>query len=315
MSKLPYVGRFAPSPTGPLHFGSLLAAIASYLEARRHGGRWLVRIEDIDPPRAERGATDDILAALEAYGFEWDGELSYQSTSHAAHLAALEALGEAGQTYRCGCSRRDLSACPSGPLGRIYPGTCRKGSTAAEYAVRVRTHTTPIAFEDGLQGQVSQSLESESGDFVVLRRDGLIAYHLAVVVDDYLQGVTDIVRGLDLMDSTARQIHLQRLLGYPSPAYMHIPVATNARGQKLSKSHGAQGVSLDDTAKTLCDAFTVLGQTGAETLHGASIAELWDWGKEYWDISVLQGMTALPVAHLPNAKTEQKRLTDGPKMP
>jgi glutamyl-Q tRNA(Asp) synthetase len=197
----------------------LLAAAASYLQARRHGGRWLVRIEDIDPPREQPGATERILEALERYGFEWDGPVTYQSRSGSAHEADLARLLEAGQAYPCGCSRADLVDAPRGPLGTIYPGTCRTGCSASETAIRVRTDDSIISFVDGLQGPQQQRLESESGDFVIWRRDGLVAYHLAVVVDDYKQGVTEIVRGIDLIDSTCRQIWLQGLLAYPTPDY------------------------------------------------------------------------------------------------
>ena len=236
------MGRFAPSPTGPLHFGSLLAAVASYLQARCMRGQWLVRIEDIDPPREQPDSVTQILRALEAYGFEWDGEVSLQSANREAQDAAAESLLNQGLAYRCGCSRRDLQSERQGKLGTIYPGNCRAGFGGDEYAIRVRVDDEPVVFEDRLQGPQSQSLESESGDFIIVRRDGLIAYQLAVVVDDSLQGITEVVRGIDLMDSTPRQIWLQRLLGLSTPAYMHIPVAVNAAGQKLSKSTGAAGI-------------------------------------------------------------------------
>ena len=282
-----YVGRFAPSPTGPLHFGSLIAAVASFLEARTRGGRWLLRIEDIDPPREQPGATQTILQAMEAYGFEWDGPVIYQSDSRASHDAALATLLAAGSVYRCGCSRRDL--------GPVYAGTCRAGTQAAETALRVRTNNAEIAFVDQLQGKQSQRLETEFGDFIVLRKDGLIAYQLAVVVDDHLQGVTDIVRGIDLMDSTPRQIWLQQMLGYPTPNYLHIPVAINALEQKLSKSHGAAGVPLTNVSGTLHGALATLGQRPPPELAGASVAEIWDWAIENWNSAVLSQQTQLPV--------------------
>jgi len=289
----PYIGRFAPSPTGPLHFGSLLAAVASYLEARNRGGLWLLRMEDIDPPRAQPGATEEILFALENYGFEWDGPVVYQSKSRSAHDAAIQVLIDAGMAYRCGCSRRDLATVPRSSLGIIYPGTCREGSNATEFAFRVRTDNAPLTFEDRLQGLQSQQLEADSGDFVVLRRDGLIAYQLAVVVDDHLQGVTDIVRGIDLMDSTPRQIWLQQLLGYATPAYLHIPVAVNDQGQKLSKSHGAGGVALDRASANLYTALHMLGQEPPDELCSSSLSETWQWAREHWNIDVLSGQTEL----------------------
>ena len=295
----PYIGRFAPSPTGPLHFGSLLAAVASFLEARKHGGHWLMRIEDIDPPREQPEAAGEILAALDHYGFEWDGPVTYQSASRAAHDAALETLRSAGKLYRCRCSRKDLADAPHGKLGVIYPGNCRDGSNAVEAAERVLTDDVPITFDDRLQGPQSQRLESESGDFVVHRRDGLIAYQLAVVVDDQLQGVTDVVRGIDLLESTPRQIWLQMLLGYATPAYCHIPVVLNERGQKLSKSHGAKAVSFRRAAETLFEALELLGQAPPPALRGAGLAEVWAWARANWDIQTLHGKTSVaagPVA-------------------
>jgi glutamyl-Q tRNA(Asp) synthetase len=284
----PYVGRFAPSPTGPLHFGSLIAAVASFLEARTRGGRWLLRIEDIDPPREQTGATQIILQAMESYGFEWDGPVIYQSNSRSSHDAALATLLAAGSAYRCGCSRRNL--------GPVYPGTCREGTQAAETALRVLTNSAEVSFVDELQGQQTQRLETEFGDFVVLRKDGLIAYQLAVVVDDHLQGITDVVRGIDLMDSTPRQIWLQQLLGYPTPKYVHIPVATNALEQKLSKSHGAGGIPLTDVTSTLHSALATLGQRPPSELANVSVAEIWAWAIENWNIAVLSEQTQIPVA-------------------
>lgn len=292
-----YVGRFAPSPTGPLHFGSLLAAVASYLDARRAGGRWLVRIEDIDPPREQAGATAEIMAALEAYGFEWDGPVLYQSESVEAHHEAVDVLRAAGLIYRCGCSRRDLASAPRGSLGIIYPGTCRNGSTAEEAALRVRTDEQPVEFVDRLQGRQTMRLESESGDFVVLRRDGLIAYQLAVVVDDQLTGVTDVVRGIDLMDSTPRQIWLQRCLGHRSPRYAHIPVAVHADGSKLSKLTGAAPLPAGDAvAGCLVDALDALRQAPPDDLRRASVRDIWDWAEAHWQIGRLREITRIPQA-------------------
>ena len=221
-----YLGRFAPSPTGPLHFGSLVAALASYLDARYHdGGRWLVRIEDVDEPRTVPGAADSILRCLEAYGMEWDGPVVYQSRRKDLYRAALEALGS--HAFPCGCSR----------VPGIYPGTCRNGLPAGKTARawRLRVDDNVISFVDRLRGPQTDVLAETTGDFVLLRADGYFAYQLAVVVDDADQGVTDVVRGEDLLDSTGRQILLQRLLGYPTPRYAHIPVVRDASGEKLSK--------------------------------------------------------------------------------
>ncbi len=239
------------------------------------------------------GATDEILVALERYGFEWDGPITYQSDSRAAHEAAVKTLLDTRQAYRCGCSRRDLAAAGRGPLGIIYPGTCRGGTEAAEYAWRVRTNNEPLIFTDSLQGRQAQQLESESGDFIVLRRDGLIAYQLAVVVDDHLQGITEIVRGIDLLDSTPRQIHLQQLLDYPTPVYAHIPVAVNPDGQKLSKNTGAAGIPSDKVRRTLVSALQALGQQPPADLQAAPLADIWTWASEHWRIDVLKGETRI----------------------
>ncbi len=285
----PYVGRFAPSPTGPLHFGSLLAAVASYLQARSRDGQWLLRIEDIDPPREQPGADQLIVQALETYGFEWDGPVIYQSRHSDRHREALQLLLDQELAYSCSCSRRDLATAAKGPLGRIYPGTCRNGCQATETATRVLTHDDPIEFVDLLQSRYSQSLESESGDFVVWRRDGLVAYHLAVVVDDGDQGITEIVRGIDLIDSTPRQIHLQRLLDLPTPAYMHIPVAENAEGQKLSKLTGATAIPYDHVGSTLIAALAALGQRPAPELADSTLTEIWSWAIANWGPKVMNG--------------------------
>lgn len=289
----PYIGRFAPSPTGPLHFGSLLAATASFLQARTHSGKWLLRIEDIDPPREQIGAGEQIIQTLEAYGFAWDGPVIWQSESRDAHEAALQTLLAKGVAYPCGCSRRDLADARRSNLGIIYPGTCRKGCDAQETAIRVRTDNRPIEFVDGLQGQQSQRLESESGDFVILRRDGLIAYHLAVVVDDHFQGVTEIVRGIDLMDSTPRQIWLQQLLGYTTPGYLHIPVATHADGEKLSKLTGATGIPKNGKRKVLFAALQALCQHPPSALETAPTKDIWHWAIDNWNPEGLRGKTAV----------------------
>ncbi|MBT8096639.1 MAG: tRNA glutamyl-Q(34) synthetase GluQRS [Woeseia sp.] len=289
-----YVGRFAPSPTGPLHFGSLLAAAASYLQARSNAGRWLVRIEDIDPPRAQAGATALILKALEIYGFEWDGEVTYQSANRDRHLAVVEELIHRKLAYRCGCSRRDLAEVPAGPLGKVYPGNCRDGTDAREYAIRVLTDNRQLDFVDVLQGRQAQRLESESGDFVILRRDGLIAYNLAVVIDDADQGISEVVRGIDLLDSTPRHIYLQQLLNFDTPDYFHIPVAENRLGQKLSKLTGAPGLPLAEPRPQLLAALRSLGQATPTELANSSIADIWRFAISQWNPQVLAGLRSLP---------------------
>lgn len=288
-----YVGRFAPSPTGPLHFGSLVAAAASYLQAKVHKGKWLLRVEDIDPPRAQEGAVDAILGALDRYGFEWDGDVIFQSDRHTAHLRALDSLLDQDLAYPCDCSRSDLANVPRGPLGPIYPGTCREGCDAPETAFRLRTTSRPISFVDKLQGLQSQCLEPESGDFIIRRRDGLTAYHLAVVVDDAIDGITEIVRGIDLMDSTPRQIWLQKLLGCRTPAYAHIPVVTHRNGDKLSKLTGAAAVPLEDVARVLCAALVALQQEPPADLCHCGLSEVWQWATENWQIQAMRAQTAV----------------------
>lgn len=237
-----YVGRFAPSPTGPLHFGSLVAALTSWLDARAAGGRWLVRIEDLDVPRADPLAADSILRTLDQLGLAWDGPVEYQSRRTARYEAALHRLSR--QTYWCACTRREIadSALALAADGaQIYPGTCRAGLPPGKVprGLRVRTTEEVIVFDDRVQGSQRQRLDAEVGDFVLARPGNRFTYQLAVVVDDAAQGVTDVVRGADLIDSTARQIHLQRLLGYPTPRYLHVPAAVNRAGEKLAKQTGA----------------------------------------------------------------------------
>ncbi|NQV87605.1 MAG: tRNA glutamyl-Q(34) synthetase GluQRS [Woeseiaceae bacterium] len=290
---IPYVGRFAPSPTGPLHFGSLVAATASYLQARANSGQWLLRIEDIDPPREQAGASSQIVHALERYGFEWDGDVLFQSTRHEAHSAAAASLIDKNFAYRCRCSRSDLVNAQRGELGTIYPGTCRGGCDAGESAIRIRTNDSEIAFIDALQGRVAQCLETGSGDFIIRRRDGLIAYHLAVVVDDEVQGVTEVVRGIDLLDSTPRQIWLQRSLAFRTPNYAHIPVITHPNGDKLSKLTGAAGIPMNRVTGTLVDALTALQLSPPKTLARDSVSNVWLWAIENWQLGKLSGQKAI----------------------
>jgi len=269
----------------------LLAAVASFAQAKANAGEWLLRIEDIDPPREQPGSDQLIIAALDAYGFEWDGPITYQSAFADRHEAAIAKLLQSGIAYPCSCSRRDLVGAPRGPLGAIYPGTCRDGCSAKDVAIRIRTTNVPIEFTDALQGRQQQQLESESGDFVIKRRDGLIAYHLAVVVDDYEQGITEIVRGVDLLDSTPRHIWLQRSLQMSSPGYMHIPVAINVDGQKLSKLTGAAGIDSTDVGRVLVKALEVLGQEPPTELNTELPAEIWRWAIPNWRPGAMQGLT------------------------
>jgi glutamyl-Q tRNA(Asp) synthetase len=257
-----YCGRFAPSPTGPLHLGSLVAALASWLDARAHQGQWLVRIEDIDPPREEAGAARAQLAALRALGLTPDQPPTYQSAHSVRYQQALASLLDAGHVYRCVCSRTavEQAARRLGLPPTVYPGTCRDlGLEGEPAALRVRVPDQRVAFVDRACGPFAQQLEREVGDFVVRRADGLWAYQLAVVVDDAAQQVTDVVRGADLLDNTPRQIHLQRLLQLPTPRYLHVPVARNAAGEKLSKQTGAQPLLLSEPVGELERAWQLLG--------------------------------------------------------
>lgn len=279
-----YRGRFAPTPSGALHFGSLVAAVASYADARAAGGEWSIRIEDVDVPRAREGAADAILRALERYGFTWDGTVVRQSRRTEAYEAALGALHARGLTYRCGCTRADLIALPPGPLGeRVYPGTCRNGVRAARAhnacAIRVRVPVSPIAFVDRVFGAQVQRLALDVGDFAVRRSDGVFAYQLAVVVDDAMQGITDVVRGADLLASTPRQIFLQQALSYAAPRYMHVPVAIDASGAKLSKSAGSARLPRSPLS-ALVAAWRFLGQAPIDT--PSSVDDFWRFAIPRW---------------------------------
>ncbi|GHT88186.1 glutamyl-Q tRNA(Asp) synthetase [Betaproteobacteria bacterium] len=282
-----YIGRFAPSPSGPLHFGSLVAALGSVLDARHYQGRWLLRIEDVDTPRTVPGATDSILATLDRFGFEWDGDILWQCQRTGAYAAALEQLKTGGHVFPCACSRREMAEVPDSTLARDgsrrYPGTCRNGLPPgrAPRAWRVKAEGV-IRFEDAIQGRQEEDLARDVGDYVILRADGLFAYQLAVVVDDAAQGVTHVVRGADLLGSTARQIQLQKLLRLPVPAYAHLPVATNAAGEKLSKQTLARAVDEIAPARALVAALGFLGQHPPTELTHASLAEVWDWAHAHW---------------------------------
>ncbi|MBZ0067375.1 MAG: tRNA glutamyl-Q(34) synthetase GluQRS [Thiobacillus sp.] len=282
-----YIGRFAPSPTGPLHFGSLVAALASWLDARAAGGRWLVRMEDLDRPRCESGAADTILHQLEAYGLHWDGEVLYQSQRDEAYAAALETLLKQDAVYPCACTRSQLAEAPRNHEGEmIYPGTCRNGLPDGldARAWRVRVQDVSTRFHDRIHGELQQNLASEVGDFVVKRADGLFAYQLAVVVDDAFQGITHIVRGADLLWNTPRQIYLQNRLGLPTPVYAHVPLITNAAGQKLSKQTLAPALPECGHSAVLVQALTVLGHPPPAELADAEPAELLAWASAHWQI-------------------------------
>ena len=280
------IGRFAPSPTGSLHFGSLVAATASYLAARAERGRWLLRIEDLDKPREQTGAAARIIQTLLALGFEWDDEILYQSQRLSAYHDALRHLSS--HTYPCTCSRKAIQqAGQTGALGLIYAGTCRDKTLfpapQQQYALRLRTDDTVVDFEDAIQGHYAQRLASEVGDFVIRRADGLFAYQLAVVVDDAFQGVNQIVRGADLLDNTPRQIYLQRLLGFPTPHYAHVPLAMGQDGQKLSKQNFAPSIDRHASVQSLVAALQFLGQQPPHAADVTSLTALWDWAIANWN--------------------------------
>ncbi len=282
-----YRGRFAPSPTGPLHFGSLVAAVASYSDARQQQGEWLVRIEDVDETRSRPGAEGQILHTLQAFGMHWDQAPVRQSDRVALYRSALDNLIRPGHAYRCNCSRKTIAATAHiGPEGPIYPGTCRSDPPAADdpAAWRVAVTREAISFNDRILGKIRQNIARDIGDFIVRRIDGFTAYQLAVVVDDFAQGISDVVRGADLLWSTPRQIWLQRRLGYPMPRYAHIPLVYAGDGHKLSKSDHAHPVDANDPVPSLTAAWLHLGQVEPTERIGSSGA-FWEWAIPRWDIA------------------------------
>lgn len=300
------VGRFAPSPTGPLHTGSLVAALGSYCMARAAGGRWLIRMEDLDRPRAIEGMDLEILNTLEALGFDWDGDVIYQSTRAKAYREAFEQLADAGEAFACGCTRKELREAASAPHDAhtepVYPGTCRHGlppgKEARAHRVRIGDGT-PVCFEDMVMGSQRFHLTKAGGDFVILRADGIFAYQLAVVVDDAWQGVNQVVRGADLLGSTPRQIHLQRLLGFDLPAYAHLPLVVEADGKKLSKRDAAISVStmtggeLERNAPGLIvSSLEFLGQKPPRELLDANAAECVRWAADNFKTEQVPSKTA-----------------------
>jgi glutamyl-Q tRNA(Asp) synthetase len=270
-------GRFAPSPTGPLHLGSLLTAVASWVNVRAAGGRWLVRMEDLDEPRCVAGAADSILNTLEQHGLTWDG-LSYQRDRIALYRDALERLRDGGHTFTCICSRSQLQDAD------VYPGTCRERNLSSREpsSQRVRVPNETLSFEDLVQGRYSQRLDRDVGDFVVSRRDGIIAYQLAVVVDDSAQHVTQVVRGADLLDNTPRQLLLFRLLGLTPPRYAHVPVLADRSQQKLSKHTHATAVGARSPGENLSLVLALLGHDPPKMLHSALPRDLLDWAIAHW---------------------------------
>ncbi|WP_016686956.1 tRNA glutamyl-Q(34) synthetase GluQRS [Neisseria sicca] len=280
-----YIGRFAPSPTGLLHIGSLLTALASYADARANRGKWLVRMEDLDPPREMPGAAAHILHTLEAFGFEWDGEVVWQSRRHSLYRDALGRLKEKGLLYPCYCSRKDWQAAAAqGADGFVYNGRCRRSEdrphTDKPPAWRIRVNDETIGFDDGIVGHYAQNLARDIGDFVLLRADGFWAYQLAVVADDADQGITHIVRGLDLLVSTPRQIYLQRCLGFATPHYAHLPLLVNKHGQKWSKQTLAPALDENHKEQLLRQVLQYLNLPPAPEVSRPQA--LLSWAIEHW---------------------------------
>mgnify|MGYP001080710813 FL=1 len=307
-----YIGRFAPSPTGPLHEGSLVAAVASWLDARAVGGRWLVRMEDLDRPRCEPGAADTILRQLDAYGLHRDGDVLVQSQRDDAYATALEALKAQGAVYPCACTRSQLADAPRNHEGEIlYPGTCRNGLPpgAAARSWRVRVTDVSTHFHDRIHGDLQQNLVQEVGDFIVKRADGLFAYQLAVVVDDAFQGITHVVRGADLLWNTPRQIYLQTLLGLPTPVYAHVPLITNAAGQKLSKQTLAPPLPEQGRGAVLAQALAALGHPPPAELAGAEPTEQLAWASAHWQI---ENVPVRPAVAKPGQAPDNLPLTPDP---
>ncbi len=293
---MPHTGRFAPTPSGPLHYGSLVAALASYCQARASGGRWLLRIEDVDTPRVVTGAEQQILRALEAFGFTWDGPLLRQSNRFEVYREYLEQLLAKGHCFACACSRRSLreQGVASGVLGQIYPGNCRDRHLATSgHSVRLDTRGAGrIEFHDGLYGDFALDLEREVGDFVLRRADGIYAYHLAVVVDDEQQGVDEVVRGADLLENTCLHIYLQRCLGFATPRYLHVPLVNNIQGVKLSKQTGARALDAANAPQLLVAALNHLNQQPLAELQASPPAEILAWAVEHWTPAAIPAQLA-----------------------
>jgi len=285
-----YRGRFAPSPTGPLHFGSLVTALASYLEALVHDGQWLVRIDDLDQTRQVKGMDSVILNTLEAFGFEWQGPVTYQSQSTPAYQKALRKLRSSGFTYVCRCSRSQIRrSARIGLEGPVYPDTCRDLdlSETEHTAIRLRTNDQTVRFHDGVFGEQVQQVHRDVGDFVIRRADGYFAYQLAVVIDDSLAEITHVVRGADLLLSTARQIYLQQLLGFAQPSYLHVPLVLDSRGRKLSKRDSAHPVDDASPVISLLDAWLFLNQAPPYMAADLTLPDFWAWAAAHWEPALM----------------------------
>ncbi|MGF1680725.1 tRNA glutamyl-Q(34) synthetase GluQRS [Photobacterium minamisatsumaniensis] len=284
-----YIGRFAPSPSGPLHFGSLIAALGSYLQAKSQQGCWLVRMEDLDPPREVAGAADDILQTLDAYGLHWDGAVMYQSQRHATYQAQIEQWLAHGQAYYCQCSRKQIKE-----AGGFYPGTCRDlQRPATDSAIRLKVDLPVTHFDDRRHGRIEIPHALAEEDFIIRRRDGLYAYNLAVVLDDIEQGITEVVRGADLIEPTGRQIGLYQLLGQQAVSYLHLPLAVTENGNKLSKQNHAPAIDIANPKPALIQAMHFLGLSPPDDLFASNIEDILRWGIENWQIECLPESTAI----------------------
>jgi glutamyl-Q tRNA(Asp) synthetase len=291
-----YRGRFAPSPSGPLHLGSLFTALASFLEARSQGGEWLVRIDDIDPYRTLPGAADRILSSLESLGLTWDRSVVHQSHRLERYRAGLDALKDYGLVYACDCSRRELADERTNSSPGVYPGYCRHKRLphqAANQALRLITDEATVRFDDRLLGPVEQALSRDVGDFIVYRRDEVFAYHLATVIDDAEQGITDVVRGRDLLDSTPRQIYLQQRLNLPTPDYAHVPVLLNADGQKMSKRTLAAEAETRYPGRVLSHLLGLLQHPLPTGMEAAATEEILDWAIRHWQLARLRDIDSM----------------------
>lgn len=285
-----YKGRFAPSPTGPLHFGSLVAAVGSYLQARHQKGKWLIRIDDIDPPREEKGAADNILTTLEQFGFEWDEEVYYQSKRQAYYQEIVDELTRQQLAYPCSCSRSSILKKTGQHKGEIiYPGFCRNGplEKSSDYSIRLRTDGELIQFHDRLMGEHKVNLEKTQGDFILQRRDHFFSYHLASGIDDAEQGITEVVRGSDLLNCTPSQLYVQHILKLRSPQYCHLPIAVSPDGQKLSKQNHARPIASQDAANLLVKTLKFLGQMPSIELTNSSKEEVWNWAIAHWQLDLV----------------------------
>ena len=301
---MPPTGRFAPTPSGPLHFGSLVAALASYCHARAQRQRWLLRIEDVDTPRVAAGASDQIQRDLEAFGFEWDGPVLYQSECFDSYRHYLDELLRAGDCYACECSRRSLreQGVASGVLGQIYPGNCRGKKLATENrSIRIDTEpAATVAFDDQVYGSVALNLQRDVGDFVVRRADGIFAYHLAVVVDDELQGISEIVRGADLLENTCLHLYLQQRLDFAAPRYLHIPLVNSAQGIKLSKQTGARPIDHAKAPQLLAAALKHLGQSASDDLLQMRPGEILQSAISNWKVRAIPAQLPATVESFEN---------------